>query len=265
MLWAWRLTPQPARCGYKRCTEFDGRINLTGISVVLPAYNEEENIGPAVIEAIEVVGAITGDYEVVVVDDGSRDGTAEEVCQLAKRYPQVRLVQHPVNQGYGAALYSGFTNARKELVFLTDSDRQFDLTEIKKLLPFIDEYDLVIGYRAPRRDPFLRKLNGWGWSALVTLLFGYTSRDIDCAFKLFRREIIERINIESRGATFSAEFLVRAKRAGYRIREVPLVGHRPRVAGSPTGARLDVIIRAFRELLRFRWRLWVEGDARSGI
>lgn len=226
---------------------------------MLPAYNEEENIGPAVMEVVEVVGSIADDYEIIVVDDGSRDGTAEKVRQLAERYPQVRLVQHQVNQGYGAALYTGFTNARKELVFFTDSDRQFDLTEIEKLLPFVDEYELVIGYRAPRRDPFMRKLNGWGWSALVTLLFGYTSRDIDCAFKLFRREIMDRINIESRGATFSAEFLVRAKRAGCRIHEVPLAGHRPRVAGSPTGARLDVITRAFRELVRFRWRLWVEG------
>ena len=232
---------------------------MPSISVVLPAYNEEENIGPAVMEAIEIVGPIADDCEVIVVDDGSQDGTAEKVRQLAERYPQVRLVQHQVNQGYGAALYTGFTSARKELVFFTDSDRQFDLTEIKKLLPFIDEYDLVIGYRAPRRDPFMRKFNGWGWSALVTLLFGYTSRDIDCAFKLFRREIIDLVNIESRGATLSAEFLVRAKRVGYRIREVPLAGHRPRVAGSPTGARLDVITRAFRELIRFRWRLWVEG------
>ena len=232
---------------------------MPDISVVLPAYNEEENVGPAVMGAIEVVGPIAEDYEVIVVDDGSRDATAEKVRQLAARYPQVRLVQHQVNQGYGAALYTGFTSARKELVFFTDSDRQFDLTEIKKLLPFIDEYDLVIGYRAPRRDPFMRKFNGWGWSALVTFLFGYTSRDVDCAFKLFRREIIDRIHIESRGATLSAEFLVRAKRAGYRIREVPLAGHRPRVAGSQTGARLDVIIRAFRELIRFRWRLWVEG------
>ncbi len=235
------------------------RINLPSISVVLPAYNEEENVGPAVTEAIEIVGAVASDYEVIVVDDGSRDGTADKVRQLAERYPQVRLVQHQVNQGYGAALYTGFTSARKELVFFTDSDLQFDLGEIEKLLPFIDEYDLVIGYRAPRRDPFMRKLNGWGWSALVTLLFGYTSRDIDCAFKLFRREIIDRINIESRGATLSAEFLVRAKRAGYRIHEVPLAGHRPRVAGSQTGARLDVITRAFRELIRFRWRLWLEG------
>ncbi|TEU19039.1 MAG: glycosyltransferase family 2 protein, partial [Anaerolineales bacterium] len=115
---------------------------MPSISVVLPAYNEEENVGPAVMEVIEVVGPIADDYEVIVVDDGSRDGTAKKVRQLGERYPQVRLVQHKVNQGYGAALYSGFTSARKEFVFFTDSDRQFDLTEIKKLLPFMDEYDL---------------------------------------------------------------------------------------------------------------------------
>jgi hypothetical protein len=106
----------------------------------------------------------------------------------------------------------------------------------------------------------MRRLNGWGWSTLVNFLFGYTAHDIDCAFKLFRRQVVEDIRdqIQSRGATFSAEFLVLAKRAGYTIREVPLHGHRPRVAGSPTGARLDVILRAFRELIKFRWRLWTQ-------
>jgi hypothetical protein len=146
------------------------------------------------------------------------------------------------------------------LIFFTDGDCQFDLGEIHKLFPFIEEADLVVGYRAPRRDPFMRKLNGWGWSALVTILFGYTARDIDRAFKLFYREIIGKIGdeIASRGATFSAEFLVRAKRASYTIHEVPLAGHRPRVAGSQTGARLDAILRAFRELVRFRLQLWTE-------
>ena len=116
---------------------------------------------------------------------------------------------------------------------------------------------MVVGYRSPRRDPFHRKLFGWGWTALVTLLFGYTTRDIDCAFKLFKREIVECVPIVSRGATFSAEFLVQAKRYGYAIREVP-VKHLPRVAGSQTGARLDVITRAFRELIELRFRLWRE-------
>ena len=227
----------------------------------MPAYNEAENISAMVEDVIQVMDVLTDDYEVIVVDDGSRDGTADVVRALAQQYAQVRLVQHEVNQGYGAAVFSGLVSATKDLVFFTDSDRQFDLREIERLLAHIDAYDLVIGYRAPRRDSFMRLVNAWGWKTLVNLLFGYTARDIDCAFKLMRREVIERIKDEvaSRGATFSAEFLVRAKRVGFRICEVPIRGHRPRVAGSPTGARPDVIIRAFRELIRFRMALWREG------
>jgi glycosyltransferase involved in cell wall biosynthesis len=234
---------------------------MKSITVSMPAYNEAENIAAMVQDVIQVMDTLADDYEVIVVDDGSRDGTGEVVKSLERRYPQVRLVQHEVNQGYGAAVFSGLVSAKKELVFFTDSDRQFDLKELEKFLALIDQADLVVGYRAPRRDPFMRKLNGWGWSGLVTVLFGYTARDIDCAFKLMHRAVIERLKdeVQSRGATFSAEFLVRAKRAGFRIREVPIHGHRPRVAGSQTGARLDVILRAFRELLRFRVALWRGG------
>jgi len=234
---------------------------MRSITVAMPAYNEAENIEAMVADVIQVMDPLTDDYEVIVVDDGSGDGTGQVVKSLTRQYPQVRLVSHEVNQGYGAAVFSGLTSASKELVFFTDSDRQFDLREIEKLLAHIDKADLVVGYRAPRRDPVMRKLNGWGWSALVTLLFGYTARDIDCAFKLMRRQVIQTIRdkVKSRGATFSAEFLVRAKRAGFRVCEVPIHGHRPRVAGSPTGARPDVIIRAFKELIRFRIALWREG------
>lgn len=228
------------------------------ISVVLPAYNEGENIDRMVRSTVRTMDAVTDDYEVVVVDDGSRDNTAEVVRRLEEEFPRVRLERHPANRGYGAALYTGFTGARKEHIFFTDSDNQFDLEDIHRLVPLADEADMVVGYRAPRRDPFHRKLFGWGWTALVTLLFGYTARDIDCAFKLFKREIVERVPIISRGATFSAEFLVQAKRHGYSIREVP-VKHLPRVEGSQTGARLDVITRAFRELVELRLRLWREG------
>ncbi len=235
---------------------------MYSVSVTMPAYNEEENIRPMVLESVGVMedllkeGQIE-DYEVIVVNDGSRDNTAGVVQQLSQEFPKVRLVDLGVNQGYGAAVYTGFINARKDLVFLTDSDKQFEVSEIRRLLPLLAEADLVAGYRAPRRDPFKRRLFGAGWSALVTLLFGYTVRDVDCAFKLFRREIMDAINIESRGATFSAEFLVRAKRKGYRFREVP-VTHLPRVAGTQTGAKMYVILRAFRELVKFRWKLWRE-------
>lgn len=233
---------------------------MTVLSIVLPAYNEAENIEAMVADVVETVERLAESYEVIVVDDGSSDETARVVMSLEERYPQLRLVQHAENQGYGAAVFSGLTAATKDLVFFTDADRQFELAEIGGMLDLMGHADLVVGYRAPRRDPFVRRLNGWGWSLLVALLFGYTARDIDCAFKLMRREVIDRLRdqIRSRGATFSAEFLVRAKRKGFRIREVPIKGHRPRVAGSPTGARPGVIVRAFGELVRFRLQLWRE-------
>ncbi len=228
---------------------------MISLSVVLPAHNEESNIAPMVESVLSVLNPVTSDLEVIVVDDGSRDQTAARVQTLAAHHPNVRLVQHPKNLGYGAALFSGLMAAKKEWVFMTDSDRQFDLNDIHKLLPHIADADLIIGYRAPRRDPFHRLLYGWGWNTLVTLLFGATARDVDCAFKLFKRDILNHITILSRGATFSAEFLVRAKRAGYIFYQVP-VSHHPRIAGKPTGARLDVIVRAFRELVRVRLALW---------
>jgi glycosyltransferase involved in cell wall biosynthesis len=237
------------------------------ISLVLPAYNEADNIEPMIAEAVPALEACVDaadGYEIIVVDDGSRDDTAAITRHSMQRVPQLRLVQHPVNQGFGAAVFTGFTSAQKDWIFYTDADRQFVLSELASFLPRMDEADLIAGYRAPRRDPFLRVLYGKGWSTLCTLLFGYTVRDVDCAFKLFRREIINELapQIASRGATFSIEWLVRAKRAGYRFAELP-VTHRPRVAGSQTGANINVIVRAFRELVRFRLQLWREGGAHS--
>lgn len=230
------------------------------VSVCMPAYNEEENLPDMIADVVRTMRARCDDFEIVVTNDGSRDRTGEVLEELRKIYPELKPVHHERNQGYGAAVYTAFSHATKDLIFFTDSDRQFVLEDIDRLYPRLAEADLVVGYRAPRRDPWLRVWFGHGWSALVTLLFGYTARDIDCAFKLFRREAFERVgpSIRARGATFSAEWLVRSLRAGYRIAEVP-VRHQPRRAGSPTGARIDVITRAFRELIRFRVQLWREG------
>ena len=232
---------------------------MPSISLVLPAYNEADNIEPMIEEAAPALEANADDYEIVVVDDGSADDTAGVTRRVMEQNPRVRLVQHPVNQGFGAAVFGGFTNATKDWIFYTDADRQFVLGELERFVPFMDQADLIAGYRAPRRDPFLRVLYGKGWSMLCTLTFGYTVRDVDCGFKLFRREIIEELasSIASRGATFSIEWLVRAKRAGYRFVELP-VTHRPRLTGSQTGANIDVIVRAFRELARVRVQLWRE-------
>jgi glycosyltransferase involved in cell wall biosynthesis len=234
---------------------------MPSISLVLPAYNEAENIEPMVAEATPALASVTDDYEIIVVDDGSADDTAGVTRQVMEQNSHVRLIEHPVNQGFGAAVFTGFTNAEKEWIFYTDADRQFVLSELERFVPLMDDYDLIAGYRAPRRDPFMRVVYGKGWSALCTLVFGYTVRDVDCGFKLFRREIIEELasSIASRGATFSIEWLARAKRAGYRFVELP-VTHRPRVAGSQTGANIDVIVRAFRELIEVRLQLWREGS-----
>ena len=232
---------------------------MFSLSVCMPAYNEEENIAGMVTDVLAVMQPRVADFEIVVANDGSKDRTGAVLEELAQQHPEVKPVHHEVNQGYGAAVYTALSSASKELIFFTDSDRQFKLEEIDRLLAKRDEADMIVGYRAPRRDPFLRVLFGWGWSSLVTLLFGYTARDIDCAFKLFPRTLFEKVGptVQSRGATFSAEFLVRTKRAGYTIAEVP-VSHLPRVAGSQTGARWDVISRAFGELWQFRLQLWRE-------
>jgi glycosyltransferase involved in cell wall biosynthesis len=227
---------------------------VPGISAILPAYNEEELIGATVAAVVGTLERLCPDYEVIVVNDGSRDRTEQVVASIGAANPRVRCVSHPHNRGYGAALKTGFDAATGELLFLTDGDKQFDVRELADFLPLIEGADLAIGFRAPRRDPVQRRLYGWGWNSLVRVLFGYVARDVDCAFKLFRREVWQRSTVHSVGATFSAEFLIKARRRGYRVRE-RRASHYPRPAGRPTGARLDVIARAFKELVRLRLRL----------
>src|ERR1700681_879824 len=232
-----------------------GQRASSSTSVVLPAYNEEAIIERTVRHVAHVLQGQASDFEIIVSNDGSRDNTAGVLADLQAREPDLhlRVVTHERNRGYGAALASGFDAARKDLVFLTDGDKQFDVAELKEFLPAMDgQTDLVIGWRRNRADPPLRKANALGWKLLVNLLFGYTARDVDCAFKLFRRRVWETMTVHARGATFSAEFLIKARRLGFHVKELP-VGHFPRTAGSPTGARPDVILRAFAELFTL-WR-----------
>lgn len=227
---------------------------MSSISVVLPAYDEEANVAQAVRKAMQAAAAHTSDYEVIVVDDGSRDRTSEVVQAIVDEHPQVRLVRHEANRGYGGALRSGFEAASKELILFTASDNQYDLLELRRLLPLMDSADIVTGFRGHRRDPFRRRVYAWAWNALVNLLFGYLSRDIDCAFKLFRREVLEEVPLTSSGAMIDTELLAGARRRGFRIQEVA-VSHFPRQAGHQTGADPRVILRAFRDLIRYRWGL----------
>lgn len=238
------------------------------ISAVLPAFNEEAVIAQTVRHVAEVMRRVTDDFEVIVTNDGSRDRTGAVLAALQEEEPALNLqvVTHAVNQGYGAALASGFDAARKDLIFMTDGDKQFDVSEIVKFLPELDEQtDLVIGWRFKRADPPMRLLNAWGWKQLVNGLFGYTARDVDCAFKLFRRRVWQSLTVHARGATFSAELLIKARRLGFNVKELP-VSHYPRTAGSPTGARPAVIVRAFKELFQL-WRnldRQLKDDPRAG-
>jgi len=227
---------------------------MVSISVFFPCYNEQENIGRTVEKALEVLERLNADFEVIIVDDGSSDGTGQIADEIAGRDGRVKVVHHEGNLGYGAALQSGFKAATKELVFYTDGDGQFDINEMPSLLALMERYDIVSCYRLNRRDPLIRKINGWCWTRLVCLTFGLKIRDIDCAFKLYKREIFDKIELLSTGALINAEILARAVRKGYRITQKG-VHHYPRTTGKQTGANLRVILRAFKELFKLQRRI----------
>jgi len=217
------------------------------LSLVFPAFNEAENLPTLLESALEIGDQLGVDFEIVIVDDGSRDRSAEILDAWARRDPRISSVHHPTNRGYGAALRAGLRQARGDLVFFSDADLQFDLGEITSLLEHTEDVEIVVGYRSPRRDPWARRLIAWVWGRLVRALFDLPVRDIDCAFKIFRREVLDAIPIESIGAFVNTEILARARAAGFRIKQVP-VSHHPRRSGTQTGAHPRVILRALVEL-----------------
>ena len=233
-------------------------MNKTSISVFFPCYNEQDNVTATVEKSLKVLTELNADFEVIIVNDGSTDKTAQKADALAEKHTEVKVVHHPQNLGYGSALQSGFKAAAKKLVFYTDGDGQFDIAELPKLLPLIEKYDIVSCYRINRQDPLLRKINGWCWTKLVCLLFRMKIRDIDCAFKLYKKEIFDNISLSSTGALIDTEVLARATRKGYTVTQLP-VHHYPRLSGSQTGANLRVIIRAFKELFRLRKQILRDG------
>jgi glycosyltransferase involved in cell wall biosynthesis len=224
------------------------------ISIVFPAYNEEENIETAINQAVDFIGDVFAGYEVIVVNDGSRDRTGEIIERISQENPRVKVVHHEVNKGYGRALTSGFEAAGMDLVFFCDSDLQFHLYEILIFLNWINSYDIVIGYRVRRKDPAYRLVNAWGWKMLVRMVLGLKVRDIDCAFKMFHRAVFDYVKIDAVGAMVNTDILVQAQRFGFRIRELP-VTHFPRTLGEQSGANLRVIVKAFRELLKLYGKL----------
>jgi glycosyltransferase involved in cell wall biosynthesis len=231
---------------------------LPSLSFFFPAYNEEGNVEAVVRDGLATLPRFADDVEVIVVDDGSRDRTAEIADRLAAEDARVRVVHHGKNRGYGGAVRSGLEAARKEFIFFTDGDRQFRLEDFPKLQARVDGADAVIGYREKRRDPWRRRFTAWVYKQLIRLLFGGGIRDVDCAFKLFRREVFSRVplkDVRSDGAFFSAEMLLLLRSRGVRLAEVA-IPHYPRTVGQNTGASVKVTLRAIRDLLRLRLRLW---------
>lgn len=225
---------------------------VTELSVVLPAFNEQANVERVVRRCVAYLERRLPDYELLAVNDGSHDPTGRVLDRLAHELPAVRALHHASNLGYGAALRTGFAAATKRFVFYMDADGQFDIRDLDRLLPLAtDEGHIVTGFRLERRDPLIRRLNGWLFGGLVRLLLGVRVRDLNCAFKLIPKRVLDAVTLDSTGALINAELYGRALRCGFGIKEVG-VHHYPRSAGVPTGAKPSVILRAFVELVRLR-------------
>ncbi len=220
------------------------------ISIVLPAYNEESNIEAAIRDIFNYVDSKGWGVEVIVVDDGSKDRTSEIVDSLCIDYKELKLISHGRNIGYGRAIADGFNAAKYDLLFFTDSDRQFSIESIENMIGLAEESDIIVGYRMNRQDPLIRRLLSWGFNILARLIFDIKVRDIDCAFKIFNKSIFDRVKVESKRFFFNTEVLAKARYLGYSIKEVG-IPHFPRRAGN-SSVSLKYIPITVHELLRIR-------------
>jgi glycosyltransferase involved in cell wall biosynthesis len=236
------------------------------LSLILPAYNEEANIEIVVNEALEAVPQFFDRYEIIVVDDGSKDKTGEIADRLAKTNEHVRVIHHSPNKGYGAALTTGFRAAEGDYLMFMDSDRQFKPQDIGLLAPYVGKADIIAGYRKKRNDPFYRFLIGYTFNMVVTILFSIHLRDIDCGFKIFKAEMMRTMDLTSPGALINTEIHAKAQRQGRSIIETG-VNHYPRLVGEQSGASIRVILRAMVETIRLwdRMRTYEPPDETKSI
>jgi glycosyltransferase involved in cell wall biosynthesis len=230
------------------------------LSVVMPAWNECANLEPAVLNVNAVLDAHAPDSDIIIVDDGSRDGTAEIARALQTRLERVvHVVSHAGNRGYGAAIRAGIAQCRRDLVVLLPADRQYDARDLPRLLESAQTYDIVVGRRVGNADPMIRRVNRWCWRRLVCWLFELPLIDVNSGFKIYRRRLFDECPLRATGAMFDTEILARATCRGATLVEVP-VQYLPRRGGRASGGRLAVIARSVRELVA----LYPELRARSG-
>jgi glycosyltransferase involved in cell wall biosynthesis len=242
------------------------RTGAPGLSIFFPAYNDGGTIASMVIRSVKTASELTPDFEIIIVDDGSADGTADVADELARTYPQVKAVHHPINRDYGAALQTGFRSATKELIFYTDGDAQYDPTELavlwEKLTPGVD---VVNGYKISRSDPMHRIVIGRVYHHIVSALFGLTLRDVDCDFRLMRRAIFEKINLEKTSGIICVEMMKKVQDAGFRVVEAP-VHHFHRVYGRSQFFNFRRLFRTGRDLMLLWFALVVRREhERAGV
>ena len=228
---------------------------LTSVTALFPAYNDAGTIPSMVIMAFKALPLVTDDYEVVVVNDGSQDYTAEVLAELAGLYPRLRVITHPRNRGYGAALRTGFSQASKDWIFYTDGDAQYDPHELVQLAAALrDDVDIVNGYKISRSDPPHRVIIGRLYHYLVKWVFGLPLRDTDCDFRLFRRGLFERVTLESDSGTIALELVKKFHDAGARFVEVP-VHHYHRAYGQSQFFNFRRLVRTAVQLSQLWWKL----------
>ena len=223
------------------------------VSVIFPAFNEEGNIRCTVETVIRALPKVAMKWEIIVVDGGNSDATALVCDELKAQFPEVEIIRHGQNRGYSAALKSGIMSTKYDLIFFSDSDGQFDFRDLEQLIFWSEDYDIVAGYRAKRQEPLYRRINALGWNVLVRLVLGIKLRNIDCAFKVFRRSVFDHVQIRCVGAMVNTEILAQATQLGMRIRKVK-VSYFPRRQRKQSGTNVHVIIKAFRKLCR-PWKL----------
>jgi len=241
--------------------EAAAEIDRLGVSAVLPAYNEEANLAKVVAAVRSAFERITANWEILAVNDGSRDRTGAIADELSRGDARVRALHHPVNRGYGAALRTGFAAASKGFIFYTDTDCQFDLGEFDRLLPLLPGADVVTGFRANRRDPINRRLSASLYKKMLSALFGLRVRDVDCAFKLYRSRLLKDLDLSSDSIFISGEALIKSAQRGAVIREVA-VTHYPRREGTQTGNSPATLLRALREFVKMSPGMRRRGTAR---
>jgi glycosyltransferase involved in cell wall biosynthesis len=224
------------------------------ISVILPIYNEAENIADVIKRILNWLPSVTEDFEIVAVDDGSSDKSKDILEDLAKQDFHLRVIRHLRNKGYGAALTTGFMNAKKEYLLMMDADQQFDISELIKLIPYIPDYDIVAGFRLKRMDSFYRCLLGATFNFSMNIFFGLNLKDINCGFKLYKKSLLEKMKLITQGALINVEMMAFAKKSMVKIKEVG-INHLPRIYGKQTGSSLKVIVKAVFEVIKVKIRL----------